>query len=143
MRQLKATCKIHFVELQPGDATRYTFFFSEIPETFSAVETTKNNEPISDARERHCFSGWGPGTYVLGLCIVDGTRIAFVDRYTIEHWGEVGEWRLEEIAARLGSTAYTAKVLLAALSVLIAEPSDMAGACQRMMQARSTYLSKV
>lgn len=142
MKQLFAGTKALFYELQPGDATRYSFFFARLPEYFDILELDQADFcGTPEGTTKHMFSGWGPDTYILGLCIADEVRVAFPSTYAIENWNEISEYRLEEIGAQLGSTVYTAKVLLAALSVLIDDCADTPAACRAMMQARAILTS--
>ena len=141
MKQHDAETRAYFYELQPGDATRYEFFWMRIPENYSTMDLDENNVPDGEwYDERHMFSGWGRDTYVLGLCRADRTNVAFPSKYLIEHWRDLSAWRFDEIAAQLGSTVYTAKVLIAALSVLIRDPEETPLACQAMMEARVSLL---
>jgi len=144
-RNIMSTSDAYWVCLQPGDATSYNFMFARIQGTAKQFFIGDNQEEVrapENITDFH-FSGWTPDeTWMLAFSIIDVSRVAYVTQYQIDNW-EQDVWGTQELASQLQVTEYTAKLLLAALSVLTKNHADIAGACQQMIRARNTYLSRV
>lgn len=141
-RNTFAPGKVYFYYLEPGDSTFYEFALTKVPETatqFFLDAKTNIEAELPKSIDAPRLSGWTHDTWIVTFYIGGEAKgVGFVGEWEIKNWETVG-YAARGLATQLDDCEHTGIVLLAALSVLIADPSDVSGACQRMMLARERF----